>query len=65
MSINTNKYLDTGGPDQSRTDDLFTASEALYQLSYGPVHEICMPIFINRGYLESKVPIVKDFNCAF
>ena len=24
------------GPDQNRTDDLFHAMEALYQLSYGP-----------------------------
>jgi hypothetical protein len=28
----------SGGPDQVRTDDLLNAIEALFQLSYEPIH---------------------------
>ena len=30
--------LVSGGPDQVRTDDLLNAIEALFQLSYEPIH---------------------------
>jgi hypothetical protein len=32
------KKLQSGGPDQVRTDDLLNAIEALFQLSYEPIH---------------------------
>jgi hypothetical protein len=33
-----NRRLRNGGPDQVRTDDLLNAIEALFQLSYEPIH---------------------------
>ena len=40
-SITCSKYLLTksGGPERDRTADLYTASVALSQLSYGPLSE--------------------------
>src|SRR6202021_2136617 len=41
MLMNWTMSLDAGGARRNRTDDLFNAIEALSQLSYGPVLQMC------------------------
>ena len=46
-------FAKTGGPEETRTPDLRTASAALYQLSYGPLLRFCKKSFEGQALLFS------------
>lgn len=53
MAVPVEALSKTGGPEETRTPDLRTASAALYQLSYGPLLRFCKKSFEGQALLFS------------